>query len=552
MMQDAENSFLNSLTKTLIEQKISDAQKTRRLDFSQRELLVGNIEVEGMITLSKILNNNPEILSNLIEINLNIDDLTGDVAMVLAANFKAGRGKNLKVLHINGNNFVGEGAVALATSIGSGALPNLQKLKLEHSIISHQVVIALVTSFEEGGSKNLKVLHFASDNIGDEGMLALVTSIGSGVLLNLQKLKLIGNFLGDIGAMVLAASFEAGGGKNLKVLYIKDNNFVGEAGVTLAKSIGAGALPNLKKLDMGNCKLGNEGISALAASFEKGGGKNLEVLYLNFNNIGDKGAEALAKSMGLGVLPNLTKFVACSNHIRNKGLESIADVLSGMHHLKTLRLDSNPYITKEGVIYLIEALQGNFVLSKIIIHERYQKSINEYLNRNKKVLTEVIIAVKKYFIDNESNAITDKEIVADYFGMKNDTNAGSSEKKETFPFSKYERVSKLAIKQNLKKQDKSFEGVVEKIDNLILENYFLLSRICKNVILFQDTTPINLPPYIVANISSFLGYTLLPQLEVKNASISTNDTAGNTDNLESLLCAFSVEDYDLLGNTDQV
>ena len=234
---------------------------------------------------------------------------------------------------------------------------------------------------------NITKLKLSIQRIGDDAIKALSGILSMNINLVTLRMRFItvpisnttvkGSFekglFGNDGAKDLAKALTSN--YTLRELDLSDNAIGDEGAEALARALTSNT--TLEMLDLSCNIIGDEGIEALARALNLN--RTLMILTFHGNEIGDEGAKAFATVLDSDASPvhqelhhqeesspqtcsgntKLQELILSWNKIGDVGAKSLAQSLCHNHSLKSLHLEGNEGIGREGVCNLIEALNTN-------------------------------------------------------------------------------------------------------------------------------------------------------------------------------------------------
>jgi Ran GTPase-activating protein (RanGAP) involved in mRNA processing and transport len=152
-------------------------------------------------------------------------------------------------------------------------------------------------------------------------------------------------------------------GKKCRILNLWGNQFTSESLGILSTILNGNQ--TLKELDLSHNRLSDEGIQILSEVLSLNTCA-IKELDLSSNGITDKGAEYLSNMLRKN--RKLKSLILNKNDISNDGLIFLANALiHDNQKLKQLKLESNPFITRTGVINVLNLLRNNPTLEDIYV-----------------------------------------------------------------------------------------------------------------------------------------------------------------------------------------
>jgi hypothetical protein len=152
-------------------------------------------------------------------------------------------------------------------------------------------------------------------------------------------------------------------GKKCRILNLWGNQFTFESIPILSNILNGNR--TLKELDLSHNHLLDKGVQIISEVLSLNT-CSIKELDLSSNEITDKGAEYLGNMLRTN--RKLKSLILNKNHITDDGFTFLANALvHDNQKLKQLKLESNPYITKRGVINVLNLLRDNQVLENIYV-----------------------------------------------------------------------------------------------------------------------------------------------------------------------------------------
>jgi hypothetical protein len=222
----------------------------------------------------------------------------------------------------------------------------------------------------------LPLASLNADSIGVAGAQALVKALKTKP--PLAMLNLGSNNIGGAGAQALANVLKSK--LPLAMLNLGSNN-IGDAGAQALANV-LKTKPPLASLNFTWNYIGDAGAQALAEALKAN--PPLASLDLSWNNIGDAGAQALAEALKAN--PSLTTLNLYHGHVGDAGAQALADALAHNRALTDLKIGENDEISTTT-----------------------RKTINDYLTRNRALVTQLITAITA-FQHNQAAALLEQGV----------------------------------------------------------------------------------------------------------------------------------------------